>query len=182
MFVAVLLFPVNHKNWDCTVGAFIAMGHLSLHSGSVFFIYLFWWNSSCWTYTKSMVICFSHQRQQFIVLNSAQQCCMLQSAWPFSGINVPDLKQVKYLKNMLEFVRSQKFYNYCNIRVIGILFSISFMLLKLCCIVSYKKCLLYFATTLFCLACWIFSFFVCVYLSAHVLMYLKCSSYICNDC
>jgi hypothetical protein len=134
MFVAVFLFPVNHKNWDCTVGAFIAIGHLSLHSGSVF---LFWWNSSCCTCIKSMVICISHQRQQFIILNIAQQCYMFQSAWPYSGINVHDLKQVKYIKSMLEFARSQKFYNYCSAGIVGILFCVSFMLFKLCCIASY---------------------------------------------
>ena len=67
-----------------------------------------------------MVICISHQRQHFIILNSAQQSYMLQSARPFSGINVPDLKQVKCIKNMLEFVRTQKFCNYCSFGILGI--------------------------------------------------------------
>jgi hypothetical protein len=38
VFVAVLLFPVNHQNCDCTVGAFISIDHLLLNSISLYFI------------------------------------------------------------------------------------------------------------------------------------------------
>jgi hypothetical protein len=50
----------------------------------------FLWNSSCFTYNKSMVICIYRQIQQFIVVNSAQKCCIFRYMRSSSGINVRD--------------------------------------------------------------------------------------------
>ena len=52
----------------------------------------FLWNSSCFTYNKSMVICIYRQIQQFIVLNSAQQCYIFRYMRSSSGINARDYK------------------------------------------------------------------------------------------
>jgi hypothetical protein len=40
-----------------------------------------------------MIICIHRQRQEFIVLNNAQQCYMSRSIRPFSGMNVHDLRK-----------------------------------------------------------------------------------------
>ena len=52
----------------------------------------FLWNSSCFTYNRSMVICIYRQIQQFIVLNSAQQRCIFLYMRSSSGIHIHDYK------------------------------------------------------------------------------------------
>ena len=75
---------------------------------------------------KSMVICTYRQIQQFIAFNSIQQCYMFRSIRPSAGTNVNRLKNVKCFTYMLEFATTPQFYYYRNIRILDIVFCVSY--------------------------------------------------------